>query len=195
MEGHHLILGETIDFLTGKTIRNTHDEQYRQKIARFLVEKLRYEKKDLIPRIPVTARAENKTSRVMLDLAVVLSGRIYMVIKYGPGSLVTRHRPALAISRLLGPNQVPFVVVTNGEDADILSGETGRVTDSGLNGIPSKSVLLEKVKMDAPKTLSDKQKEMEARILYAFEIDGACPCDDTNSACSLWSGIADDAAL
>jgi hypothetical protein len=187
MEGHHLILGKITDYLTGKTIRNTHDEQYRQKIARILVEKLGYEKKDVMPRLPVTARAEGKTSRVMLDLAVVISGRIWMIIKYGPGSLVTRHRSSLAISRLLGPYQVPFVVVTNGEDADILSGESGDVTASGLEGIPSKSILIEKMKNDHPRTVSDRQREMEGRILYAFEIDGACPCDDTNLDCGLWS--------
>ncbi len=27
--GHHLILGELVDFITGETIEDTHDEMYR----------------------------------------------------------------------------------------------------------------------------------------------------------------------
>ena len=45
MAGHHLILGEITDFITGKTIEDTHDERYRQKIAKFLVNEKGYDKK------------------------------------------------------------------------------------------------------------------------------------------------------
>ena len=189
MEGHHLILGETTDFITGKTIRNTHDEQYRQKIARLLINHLGYEKTDIKPRVPVTTKTGDKSAVVMLDFAVILSNRIYMIIKYAPGSLVTRHRPVLAISRLISPYQVPVVVVTNGEDADTLDGKTGELIASGLEGILPKSKLLEIVAFHKINSISEKQKEMEARILYAFEIDGSCPCDDTNADCGIWSSI------
>ena len=189
MEGHHLILGETTDFITGKTIKNTHDEVYRQKIARLLVNDLGYDKTDIIPRVPVHTKAGEKSAVIMLDFAVRLSNRIYMIIKYGPGSLITRHRPVLAISRLLSPYQIPIVVVTNGEDADILDGKTGKQTASGLNAIFSKSKLLETVNFQKIKPVSEKQQEMEARILYAFEIDGSCPCDDTNADCGIWSQL------
>ena len=37
-QGHHLILGELIDFITGETLQDTHDERYLQKLARLLVE-------------------------------------------------------------------------------------------------------------------------------------------------------------
>jgi hypothetical protein len=32
-------------------------------------------------------------------------------------------------------------------------------------------------------SISRKRAEMESRILYAFEVDGCCPCDD--SVCRL----------
>ena len=137
MEGHHLILGETTDFITGKTLKNTHDEEYRQKIARLLVHRLEYDKTDIKPRVPVNIKAGDKSAVVMLDFAVILSDHVCMIIKYGPGSLVTRHRPGLAISRLLAPYQVPVVVVTNGEEADILNGDTGEEMGSGFDALPS----------------------------------------------------------
>jgi hypothetical protein len=102
-----------------------------------------------------------------------------MIIKYGPGSLITRHRPALAASRLVAPHQVPMVVVTNGEDAEVIEGATGKIIARGLELIPAKSELLKIVKNIRFDQISVKQAEMESRILYAFEVDGSCPCDDT----------------
>ena len=32
MDGHHLILGELTDLITGETLTDTHDERYRQKL-------------------------------------------------------------------------------------------------------------------------------------------------------------------
>jgi hypothetical protein len=102
-----------------------------------------------------------------------------MIIKYGPGSLVTRQRSALAISRLVAPYQVPIAVVTNGEDADILEGKTGKVIAQGLQSIPPKRDLLEKLTAMSFNRISSEQAEIESRIVYAYEVDGSCPCDDT----------------
>lgn len=41
---HHLVMGELTDFLTGRTIADTHDERYHQKLARHLVQALGYTK-------------------------------------------------------------------------------------------------------------------------------------------------------
>jgi hypothetical protein len=77
------------------------------------------------------------------------------------------------------------VVVTNGEDADILSGETGKKIGSGLDEIPSKTAL-DVLSRNAPgRPITEKQVEMESRIVYAFEIDDKCPCDDTHVQCTL----------
>ena len=102
-----------------------------------------------------------------------------MIIKYGPGSLVTRYRPALAASRLVAPYQVPVVVVTNGEDAAILDGATGNVISPGLDSIPFKSGLLKRVANSNFKSVAVDRAELESRIIYTFEVDGSCPCDDT----------------
>ena len=45
MNGHHLILGELDDFVTGQRLADTHDERYRQRLSRLLVE----EKVALVP--------------------------------------------------------------------------------------------------------------------------------------------------
>jgi hypothetical protein len=179
MGGHHLILGELKDFITGELLADTHDERYRQKIARYLVMKKGHDKMDVRPRYPLIVAAGRRKGRLMVDFTVAVDGRTAMVIKYGPGSLVTRYRSALAISRLLVPYQIPWVVVTNGESADILDGDTGTRTASGFERIPSHDTLARHMARHDLARLAADRLEKEARIVYAFEIDGGCPCDDT----------------
>ena len=175
---HHLVLGRLTDFLTGQTLEDTHDERYRQSLARLLVETRGFAQDEVRSRIRVTAWAGDKKALVPLDFLVVLDGRPLMAVKYGPGSLVTRRRPALAAARLAAKGHVPVVVVTNGENAEVLDGINGKVTGEGLEAVWDKNRLAALLKADAP-PLSPKRLEMEARILYAFEVDNACPCDDT----------------
>jgi hypothetical protein len=182
-QGHHLILGELIDFITGEKIEDTHDERYRQKLARILVEHKGYLKKEIEPGRELLITAADKKAVLKVDYTINLAGKICIIIKYGPGSLVTRHRPALAASRLVAPYQVPVVVVTNGEDADILEGATGKVISIGLESIPSKAELIKKLSHIHFDPISTKRTEMESKIIYAFEIDGSCMCDD--STCKL----------
>jgi hypothetical protein len=73
---------------------------------------------------------------------------------------------------------VPIAVITNGEDAEIMKGTTGEILAQGLNSIPAKPDLETIAASEAFMTISDKQVEMESRILYCYEVDDSCECDD-----------------
>ena len=90
MSTHHLILGETVDFITGQTIVDTHDERARQRIARFLVEEKGYSKDDIDVRrkIELTVDGNKGTSRV--DFVIRIAGRAFAVVIFGPGSTVRK---------------------------------------------------------------------------------------------------------
>jgi hypothetical protein len=183
MGGHHLILGKLTDFITGDTLDDTLDERHRQKIARLLVDQKGYRKSDITPRHELEIRVEGRCARLRISFTVKLDRIVAMVIHYGPGSLVTRHRPTLAMTRLIQSSQVPLAVVTNGEDADILDGESGKVIAAGLDQIPERKRLSDIVGTRQWPRLLPQRREMEARILMAYEIDGRCPCDD--SVCEI----------
>jgi hypothetical protein len=178
LSGHQLVLGELVDFLTGKSLTDTHDERYRQNLARLLVDRLGFAKTDIEPRLSLPVRAGDARAIVKIDYVVRQAGKAGMIIKYGPGSLVTRRRPVLALSRLVEPYQIPIAVVTNGEDAEILDAASGNVIAIGLEGIPSKSSLADRVAAAGFHSVSAGRAEMEARIVYCYEVDGACPCDE-----------------
>ena len=179
MGGHHLIMGELTDYVNGEVIPDTHDERYRQRIARLLVETKGYRREDLQPRVPIDLRVDGKAARIRLDFVVKNADRIVLLIKYGPGSLVTRHQIAFAAARLLAPYAIPFSIVTNGEDAHWLDNTDRTVKAQGLAGIWDQSTLEKQLKGRPWHPVSNRQSEMATRILLAYEVDGRCPCDDT----------------
>lgn len=178
MTGHHLLLGELDDLITGEIIKDTHDERYRQKIARLLVDRKGYLKSDIQPRKGLLIKAGDKRAIIKIDFLISLGDRLCMIIKYGPGSLVTRQRPVLAASRLAAPYQIPVAVVTNGEDAEILEGSSARVLSRGLDNIPSKMQLSTLAAGADFSKIPAERAAMESRILYCHEIDDSCPCDE-----------------
>ena len=177
--GHKRILGKTTDFISGREITDTDDERYRQKIARFLVEVKGYEINDIEPRLRIEMMIEGKKVISLIDFVVSLRGQRCMVIKYGPGSLVTRERPALAAARILADYQIPLTVVTNGEDAEILDTASGDVISTGIDAIPDKASALEKLGKSSFRGLSSKQIEAEKRIISAYDyLEHSLECDD-----------------
>ena len=183
MGGHHLILGKTTDFLSGREIEDNHDERYRQKIARLLVGKKGFAKEEIESRIKIELRtAAGRRGSIWLDFKITIKDRVMMIIKYGPGSIITRQTPAIAISRLIEPYQIPFVVVTNGEDAVIIDGESGSIISSdissGLDSIPDRLSLEKKYSSYYFPPIRERTVEMAGRLVYAYEIDGSCPCDE-----------------
>ena len=184
MSTHHLILGETIDYITGRTILDTDDERARQKVARFLVEEKGYSKDDIEVRreIPLNVDGNMATSKV--DLVIRLADKAFAIIIFGPGSLVSRERSTLAAARLVESYEVPFAVVTNGEAAEVLETRSGRVIAEGLEAIPSKEEALGKIATLTFEKLPEKRLEKEERILYVFDVLAERECDEFT--CSLY---------
>lgn len=183
MSGHHLILGELTDCINGEILDDTLDERYRQRIGQLLVDLKGYSKADITPRHALEFSIGEKCARILITYVIRVEDRIAMLIHYGPGSLVTRHRPALAMSRLAADYQVPVVVVTNGEQADILDAMKGTIMDTGLDRIPDAKALSEISQRHIWESPGAKRTEMESRILMAYEVDDRCPCDD--STCKI----------
>ncbi len=174
---HHLVLGELEDFITGEIIADTHDERFRQKIAKLLVKSCSFDKNQIRNNVEQIIQAGNKKARLKIDFLVELHGKITMLIKYNPGSIITRRQSCIALSRIAAPYQVPIAVMTNGLDAEIIDPVNKEVISTGLDSIPDKKELTELMQSHSFKPVSGKIIDMANRIVYACEIDGACPCD------------------
>lgn len=174
---HHLVLGELKDILSGQMLPDTHDERYRQKIAGLLLDSCGFDKKNLQPRFAHLLKAGRQTGRIMIDFLIRHKDRVVCLIKYAPGSLVTRRLSTIALSRTVEPYQIPFAVVTNGEDAEILDGKTGKLLNHGLECLPTLTTVDAEFSGFSFKPISSRVHDQASRIAFACEVDGACPCD------------------
>lgn len=178
---HHLIHGNCTDYITGETLVDTDDERYRQKLARFLVEKKGYEKADLEMRLKIETLFAGQFVTSTIDITASCNNQRFMIIRYGPGSLVTRERPAIAAARVLEPaHQIPLAVVTNGEDAELLETKTGKIIRTGLDNVPGKEQVIKTFNtLDFSSLADGKKRERELRILNIFDVEVCCaggPC-------------------
>ncbi len=176
-------MGETSDFITGQVIADTHDERIRQAIAKLLVEMKGFHKDDILVRQTLPVTVDHKTGFVLVDFAIKMRDKIFMIIVYGPGSIVTRQRPTLAAARLLEDYVIPFAVITNGKDAVIMEAAAGKIIGEGLDAILDRQQLIEKTKHVSFQTISDRQREKEKRILFAMEVLTHQECSEYS--CSL----------
>jgi hypothetical protein len=168
-------LGKLIDLITGRNIVDTEDERYRQKLARFLVVEKGYLKEDIQVQRELPLQVGGKSWVAKVDFAVTLQGKVVMILRFAPGSIVSRERPALAVARLLEPYGIPFVVVTNGNEAHILDTATGEVIGQRLEGIPSRAAMLSRFPHIQFSRVAEERLEKERRILFMFEAIGTCP--------------------
>ncbi|MDR3631562.1 MAG: type I restriction enzyme HsdR N-terminal domain-containing protein [Desulfocapsaceae bacterium] len=173
---HHLIYGTLADYLTGEELTDTDDERLRQTIYRMMVEIKGYDKNELIPRAYIDTLFSRCFVRSTIDLTVTIQSLSFMIIRYGPGSLVSRERSALAAARVLHREyRIPLAVVTNGREAELLDTATGKILGNGLSSIPDReaaSILLPSLAF-LPKQEADKL-EREKRILNAFDVERCC---------------------
>ncbi len=177
---HHLIYGHLKDFVTGETLVDTDDERYRQKIARFLVEEKGWDKSDILPRLKIETLFSGNFVVSKVDYLVRYKGTPFMIIRYGPGSIVTRERPAIAAARVLLDNlRIPIVVVTNGRDAVVMESSKGKRIGEGLDAIPSKEDAPKLLESYPPEPFDPGKRERELRILNAYDVEVCCaggPC-------------------
>lgn len=182
---HHYVFGTLNDFLSGKELPDTLDERYRQKIVKLIVQENNFHKTDVKRSIEHIIKAGKKKAIIKCDYEITYNNKIICMIKYAPGSLVTRRLSTLAFSRAIVSYQIPFVVITNGEDAEILDGESGKIINTGLSNLPRFEQVSELFSSFSFKPIDKMKQEQASRIVYACEIDGACPCD--TDICTLES--------
>ena len=173
---HHLVYGTLNDYLNGEELVDTDDERIRQQISRFMVEELGYRREELQPRLSIETLFTRNFVKSTIDLTVELNHKQLMIVRYGPGSLVSRERSALAAARVLNEKyRIPLAVVTNGRDALLLDTISAKVLDQGMQAIPNRKQALKMLPSLIFLPPQDQEKRLrEKRILNAFDLERCC---------------------
>ncbi len=174
---HHLVLGKLKCFLTGAVLTDTLDERYRQKLAKQLVFSGGFEKTEILNSVDIEIIAGERKASIKVDFLIRFQKKIVALMKYSPGSLVTRRLSTIGLSRIIKPYQIPIAVITNGEDAEVLDGLSGKVIATGLKKIPDKKSLEKDMASFLFKPIPKGMFDQASRIIYACEVDDACSCD------------------
>jgi len=157
------------DYVTGNEVPNVGAEENRQRVERFLVETKGYSKDDIEVDADLKFTLGDEEVRSNVDLVVRVQGKRFMVLKCVPGSLVSRQRETLAAARLLDVYQIPFSVVTNGKDAQLLDTVTGEVLEEGMDAIPSKEETIERMKAIKLQPFPQERLEREKIIFRSYD--------------------------
>ena len=174
---HEESLGNVIrDYLTGEEITETSYEEFRQALARLLVEEKGYPREHLTPKVGVCFPVDDRQYTRMIDLmATDASDAPLLFIIFCSGEPGTYVREALAAARIYALGPVPLVLVTDTREAILLEAATGRELGRGLRAIPGWQAAID---LNAPRPAPSPEALLrERRILYAYSeflVDGCC---------------------
>ena len=174
---HEESLGNVIrDYLTGEELVETSYEEFRQSLARMLVEERGYPRERLTPKVGVCFPAGGSTYTRMVDLAATdEAGRTLLFILFCSGEPGSYVRESLAAARVYDQGPVPLALVTDTRDAVLVAVADGRELGRGMRAVPSYKDLPALAGPIAP--LSDEALDRERRILFAYSemlADGCC---------------------
>ena len=181
-EEHPELPDKLTDYLTGREIPFSNRDNIRQKALKFLIEEKGYLKTDLSTDRDIRFELDGKDMVSPVDISISLNNKTLMVWKCASGSLVSRERQIIASARLLEDYVVPFGVVTNGRDLELLDTSSEKVISEGFQSIPSKQEL---IKISEDLTLKPKGSRKilnEQRILFTYDaISCNAYCKEDNS--------------
>lgn len=173
---HEESLGNVIrDYLTGEAIVETSYEEFRQALARLLVEERGYPRERLTPKVGVCFPADGRDYTRMVDLAAWdETGRALLFVIFCSGEPGSYVRETLAAARVYDAGPVPLALVTDSRDAILLDVATGREIGRGMRAVPRYEALAALAAPLAP--LPEDVLARERRILFAYSefLSGGC---------------------
>lgn len=189
---HEVSLGGTIrDYLSGEAIPNTTFEDFRQALARLLVEEKGYPRERLAAKVGVSFPIEGETYCRVIDLvATDGSGRPLLLVLFCAGKPGTYERETLAAARLIEAGPAPLALVTDTKEAILLDVATGATLAEGMAAVPHWEELSRLAAGRERTELTPARIERERRILYAYSemltscCEGTCcPLPGAGSRC------------
>ncbi|WP_147821125.1 type I restriction enzyme HsdR N-terminal domain-containing protein [Salidesulfovibrio onnuriiensis] len=180
---HETSLGGTLrDYLTGEEVEDTTFEEFRQALARLLVEEKGYPKERIHPKVMLTYAVEGQEFERALDFVVYgPDDKPMLLILFCIGSVSSYVRETLCAAKLLDGGPVPLALTTDTNDAVLLEVKSGESLRQGMAAVLEWSELLTLAEQTAVPELTLEQRDKLTRIFHAYSgflfscCNGACP--------------------
>jgi hypothetical protein len=141
----------------------------KQKVFEFLIKEKQFKPEEIEtdPEFRITLSDSEIT--VHIDFVVNLSSASFILILCRPTAIESWERYIISSAKVIKDYQIPYVVVTDGEDARIIDVLTGRLTGKSLSELFNREEALNKIKDFKKIPCPANRLEKEKRIVYAFE--------------------------
>jgi hypothetical protein len=182
---HETSLGGTLrDYLSGEEIDETTFEEFRQALARLLVEEKGYPRERIRAKVKLLYCIDSEEFERPLDFVVYdEKGMPIFVIIFCAGNVGSFERETVCAARLVEGGPVPYALVTDTMNASLMDVRTGEVVATGMNAVPDWDALQEMVRKAEVIPLTEEQRERQTRVFHTYcgFLFGTC-CSET---CSL----------
>jgi hypothetical protein len=179
-ENHPGFPDTLVDFLSGREILFSNRDNIRQKLVKTLVEEKGYRKEDISLDREIRFEIEGRQVCSLVDISIGFGGNTFMVFKCASGSVVSRERQIIAAARLMEDYVIPFAVVTNGVNIELLDTISEKVIGESMQLIPTRQELFENTKDLTLKSAKKKKIVYEQRILHTYD-EISCNISPRNS--------------
>lgn len=167
---HETSLGGTLrDYLSGEEIDETTFEEFRQLLARLLVEEKGYPKELLKAKVLLNYCVDGEDYERPIDYVLYdEAGKPIFIIIFCAGEVGSFERETVCAGRLIEGGPVSYALVTDTMDASLLDVASGDVVARSMNAVPDYDRLMEMVEEAEVKPLTEKQREMQTRVFHTY---------------------------
>ncbi|MDI6800853.1 MAG: type I restriction enzyme HsdR N-terminal domain-containing protein [Thermodesulfovibrionales bacterium] len=165
-EERQKLLGRVVE--TEEYLNALELSHIQKKVIEFLISRKGYTKKNIEVNKVYTVKLTDASFDVKADIQLRIDGKILLFIKCVMSSIESWERNSISFCRVVESYQIPYAVVTDGENARMLNVISGELISEGLDTIPAKEEALKLIKDIILTAHPEKKSEKEKRILYAF---------------------------
>ncbi len=152
----------------------------QRRVVEFLLSRKGYGRDDMEVNKEFDVRLGDASFKVSADVVLTIEGMRFLTIICAVSSLDSWERFSTALCRVVDSYQIPYAVITDGDDAKVLDAVQGRLLSEGLDSIPARDEAVRIVRETTFCPHPEGKCEREKRILYAFDAI-RCPANPPQS--------------
>jgi len=167
---HETSLGGTLrDYLSGDEIEETTYEEFRQLLAKLLVEEKGYPRDRLKAKVSLTYCVEGEEFQRPLDLVLYdEQGNPLFIVIFCAGEVGSFERETVCAARLIENGPVAYALVTDTMDASLMDVTLGEPVAKSMAAVPDYDDLLEMIAKAKVRQLTEEQREKQTRVFHTY---------------------------
>jgi hypothetical protein len=141
----------------------------KQKVFEFLIKEKQFKPEEIETDTEFRITLSDSEITVHIDFVLNISSASFILILCRPTAIESWERYIISSAKVIKDYQIPYAVVTDGEDARIIDVLTGRLIGKSLSKLFNRKEALNKMKDFKKIPCPANRLEKEKRIVYAFE--------------------------